>query len=132
VEPRDRVGKGLRGTIMTMTTDTTMASGLPVEFAALEPFSAWIIEKQDDRYERRLASSMEEMQALYDTMMPLLPAIIEYCNRFSLDDLPDSVHKLMLLSYSLVQASFPVEAWKQARVPDSGAAYIACIREPLV
>lgn len=115
---------------MTTTTDSTTASGLPLEFADLEPFSRWILESQDARYEHRLASSMDEMTALYDTMMPRLPAIIEYCNQFPIDDLPDAVQKLMLLTYSLIQASFPVEAWKQARVPDSGSANISCIREP--
>jgi len=117
---------------MTLTSDQMTASGLPAEFADLEPFAAWILETQDARYAHRLASSMDEMQALYDTMMPRLPAVIAYCDQFPIDDLPDAAHRLMLLAYSLIQASFPVEAWKQARVPDSGAAAISCIREPLV
>jgi hypothetical protein len=33
---------------------------------------------------------------------------------------------------SLVMVSFPVEVWKQPRVPDSGAAYLDLIREPVV
>jgi hypothetical protein len=33
---------------------------------------------------------------------------------------------------SLIMVSFPVEVWKQARVPDSGAAYLDLIREPVV
>jgi hypothetical protein len=28
--------------------------------------------------------------------------------------------------------SFPVEVWKQPRVPDSGAAYLDLVREPVV
>ena len=115
-----------------MTTDQLTPSGLPVEFADLEPFAGWILESQDARYERRLASSMAEMQALYDTMLPRLPAVIAYCDQFSLDDLPEPAHKLMLLTYSLVQASFPVESWKQPRVPDSGSAVISCVLEPSV
>ena len=31
---------------------------------------------------------------------------------------------------SLVMVSFPVEVWKQPRVPDSGAAYLDLITEP--
>jgi hypothetical protein len=33
---------------------------------------------------------------------------------------------------SLVMVSFPIEAWKQPRVPDSGAAWVECIREPVI
>jgi hypothetical protein len=33
---------------------------------------------------------------------------------------------------SLVLVSFPVEVWKQARVPDSGAAYLDLVSEPAV
>jgi len=29
-------------------------------------------------------------------------------------------------------ASFPVEVWKQPRVPDSGAAYLNLVQEPVV
>jgi hypothetical protein len=117
---------------MTTTAEHTTASGLPAEFADLEPFAAWILETQDERYRRRLEVPMQEMQALYETMMPRLAAIIEYCNAYPLDDLPDPVHKLLQLTYSLVQVSFPVEVWRQNRVPDSGSAAIACIREPRI
>lgn len=116
----------------TSTTTDTTASGLPAAFADLEPFAGWIIETQDARYDRRLASSMDEMQAFYDAMFARLPDIIEYCNQFPVDDLPDPARTLMLLTFSLVQISFPVEAWRQARVPDSGAAAISCVREPLI
>jgi hypothetical protein len=113
-------------------TDSTTAGGLPSQFCDLERFSAWILERQDDRYNLRLASTMAEMQALYDTMMPRLPAIVEYLDQFPVDDLPEPARKLMLLTFSLVQASFPVEAWRQPIVPDAGAAHITCTREPLI
>ena len=40
--------------------------------------------------------------------------------------------RLLELSYSLVNVSFPVEVWRQARVPDSGAASMDVIVEPAV
>lgn len=116
---------------MTTTIDTT-ASGLPAQFEAFEPFAAWILETQDARYEKRLASTVEEMQALYDTMMPRLQEVIDYCNQYDIDDLPEPVRKLMFLTFSLIQASFVVEAWRQPNVPDAGAAVINCIREPQI
>ena len=36
----------------------------------------------------------------------------------------------MRLLYSMIMVSFPVEAWGQARVPDSGAAQLDCVLEP--
>lgn len=116
---------------MTTTIDTT-ASGLPAAFADLEPFADWILETQDARYEKRLASTVDEMQAFYDVMFPRLQDVIDYCNQYDIDDLPEPVRKLMFLTFSLIQASFVVEAWRQPHVPDAGAAYITCIREPQI
>jgi hypothetical protein len=39
---------------------------------------------------------------------------------------------LLWLYYSLVNVTFPVEVWRQPRVPDSGAAAFPCILEPAV
>jgi hypothetical protein len=34
--------------------------------------------------------------------------------------------------YALVTVSFPVEAWRQLRVPDSGASSIDAVLEPAI
>ena len=47
---------------------------------------------------------------------------IEYLDRYALTTLPDDATHLLWLCYSLVNVSFPVEVWRQPRVPDSGAA----------
>ena len=62
---------------------------LPNEFADLEPFAAaWCLASEPARYEKRLASSMAEMQAFYDAIVPRAKAAIAYLDRHSLDDLP--------------------------------------------
>ena len=109
---------------------STTASGLPAAFADLEPFAMWILETQPERYARRLAAPMAEMQAFYDVAFPRLAEILEYCDEHPIDDLPDDVRKLMHLVFSLIEVSFPIEIWKQGRVPDSGAAAMDCILEP--
>jgi hypothetical protein len=114
-----------------LTAETT-ASGLPAQFSALEPFADWIIEKQNDRYMKRINSPMAEMQAFYDVGFPLMPELIDFIQQYDLDDLPDEVRLLMRLIFSLVEVSLPVEIWRQGRVPDSGAAHVECIREPLI
>ena len=105
---------------------------LPAEFAALEPFSDWVLASEPERYARRLASSMAEMQAFYDAAFPLLEPAMAHLDEFSAGELPEPERTLMLLMMSLVTVSFPVEVWKQARVPDSGAAYLDLVSEPAV
>ena len=105
---------------------------LPSEFSDLERFSDWCLPTEPERYAKRLASSMAEMQDLYDTCFPRLEDAIAYLDRFPLDELPDDARSLMHLMQSLVMASFPVEVWKQPRVPDSGAAYLNLVQEPVV
>ena len=65
---------------------------------------------------------MAEMQAFYDAITPRAEEAISYCDKFPLDDMPEDVLNLMHLLYSMIMVSFPVECWKQPRVPDSGAA----------
>jgi hypothetical protein len=105
---------------------------LPSDFAALEPYADWILATEPERYAKRLASSMEEMQAFYDAAFPSLEAATAHLDAFDLGDLPEPERNLLLLMFSLVMVSFPVEVWKQARVPDSGAAYLDLVVEPRV
>lgn len=107
-------------------------STLPAEFADLEPFSDWCLEFEHERYAKRLASTMAELQALYDAAFPRLEAAMAYLDRYALDALPEDATHLLWLCYSLVNASFPVEVWHQPRVPDSGAARIDVVVEPAV
>ena len=44
----------------------------------------------------------------------------------------DDARALMHLMQSLVMVSFPVEVWKQPRVPDSGAAWVTITKDPVV
>jgi hypothetical protein len=105
---------------------------LPDDFADLEPFSDWCLEFEHERYTKRLASSMDDMQSFYDAAFPRLEAIIEHLDRYDLDALPEDARHLLWLSYSLVNVSFPVEVWRQPRVPDSGAASMDVVVEPAV
>ena len=105
---------------------------LPSEFADLEPFLDWDLATEPERYAKRLSSTMEEMQAFYDAVFPRLEDVIAYCDRFPLNDLPEDARTLMHMMQSLINVSFPIEAWKQPKVPDSGATYVDCIKEPVI
>jgi hypothetical protein len=109
-----------------------VTTALPPEFADLEPFAEWCLPTEAERYAKRLASSMDELQAFYDAAFPRLEAILAFLDPMALDSLSDDARRLLELSYSLVNISFPVEVWRQARVPDSGAASMDVIVEPAV
>jgi hypothetical protein len=105
---------------------------LPTDFSELEPYTDWSLETEAKRYAKRLSSSMDELQSFYDAAFPRLQDAITYLNTFELHALPEDARRLLWLQYSLVNASFPVEVWRQARVPDSGAASVDMVVEPAV
>ena len=107
-------------------------SMLPPEFADLEPFAAkWCLATEGERYSVRLASTMDEIQAFYDAMVPRAEEAIAYCDKFPLDDMPDDALNLLYLLYSMIVVSFPVECWGQPRVPDTGAAALDLVSGPV-
>ena len=89
-------------------------SKLPEEFAGLERFADWCLPTEEERYAKRLASSMEQMQELYDAGMARLEDIMVYVDaRFPLAGMPDDAKALVHLGQSIVMVSFPIEVWKQ-------------------
>jgi hypothetical protein len=107
-------------------------STFPAEFADLEPLAEWALEFERERYAKRLASTMDELQSFYDAAFPRMGEAMAYLDQLDLNALPDDAKRLLWLCYSLVNASFPVEVWRQPRVPDSGAASMDVVVEPAV
>jgi hypothetical protein len=105
-------------------------TSLPAQFADLEPFTDWCLPSEGDRYAKRVASSMDELQAFYDAALPRLEDSADYLESVSIDGISDEDRNLLWLFSSLVTVSFPVEVWRQARVPDSGAASVDVTVEP--
>ena len=104
----------------------------PPEFADLEPFADWALATEAERYDKRLSSTMAEIEAFYDAAFPRLEAALAHLDQLPFDSLPEDATRLLWLCYSIVNASFPVEVWRQPRVPDSGAAKFEMVVEPAV
>lgn len=109
-----------------------MTNILPADFAELEPFADWSLETEAERYAKRLSSSMDQIETFYDAAFPRLEDAMAYLDKFELKKLPEDATRLLWLYYSVVNASFPVEVWRQPRVPDSGAATMDAIIQPAV
>ena len=104
---------------------------LPADFADLEPFADWALPSEFDRYGKRLATSMADLQAFYDAAFPRLEEGTDYLKSVTLEGISDEDRNLLWLFSSLVTVSFPVEVWRQPRVPDSGASSIDVVVEPV-
>jgi hypothetical protein len=104
---------------------------LPAQFEDLETFSDWILPTEAERYAKRIASSMDELEAFYDAAFVKLEDGAEYLKSVELDGIADEDRNLLWLFASLVTVSFPVEVWRQPRVPDSGASSIDATTEPV-
>ena len=108
-----------------------MTTSLPAEFYDLAPFADWALEREADRYAKRLASSMDELQAFYDAAFPRLEESTDYLKSVALEGISEEDQHLLWMFSALVTVSFPVEVWRQARVPDSGASSIDVVVEPV-
>lgn len=102
---------------------------LPAEFADLESYADWALPTETERYDKRLASSMAELEAFYDAAFPRIDDAMKYLDNYDLNQLPEDALRLLHLYCALMTVSFPVEVWRQPRVPDSGAASFDCIVE---
>jgi hypothetical protein len=104
---------------------------LPAEFAEVEPFAAtWCLATETERYARRLAGTMPEMQAFYDAFFPRLEEAIAYCDTFPLDALPEDAERLLQLIYSLVMVSMSIEIFHQPKATDGADAELERVEEP--
>jgi hypothetical protein len=104
---------------------------LPDRFVELVPFAGWALPSEADRYAKRLASTMDELEAFYDAAFPRLEDGTDYLKSIALDGISEADRNLLWLFSALVTVSFPVEVWRQPRVPDSGASAIDVVVEPV-
>ena len=105
---------------------------LPPQFAELELFAAdWCLPTEPERQAKRFASTMGEMEAFYEAIVPRAEEVISHLDGFALDALPEEETNLLHLVYSMIQVSFPIECWRQPTVPDTGSATFDCIVEPV-
>src|SRR3546814_6036434 len=79
---------------------------LPEGFEALEPFQAyWGVPDTQTRRERREASTMAEITAFYDVILPLAPAAMKHLEGFALDAMPPAEARLFELVLALAHRS---------------------------
>lgn len=91
---------------------------LPEAFADLERFSGWILPTEAERMQKRRDSRLEDLQALYDAMLPRLEAILSHLNKFPLDAMPEREERLLKLTYALAEVTPFVEQYHRTVLPE--------------
>ena len=92
---------------------------LPDQFCDLEPLArVWILPTEAERHAKRLASTITELRALYDALMPRIEEVLAYLSAFQLDNLPPEGRNLLSLACSLAEIGPAVELYGQPEVPD--------------
>lgn len=95
-----------------MNAMNAVNTSLPKDFEMLEPLVAdWALQTQDARQARRKASSRGELQYFYDNMLPRMPAILKYLDRYPLGELPLDVSRLLALSLSMAEVAPHIELY---------------------
>jgi hypothetical protein len=91
---------------------------LPETFRDLEPFAEWALATETERKNKRLASTMAELQTFYEAILPRMEAAISYLNQFPLDAMPTEAQRLFHMTLSLAEVAMAVELFKQPGVAD--------------
>ena len=105
---------------------------LPSAFAELEGFAAtWCLATETERWNARIASTMTEMREFYDAFFPRLEEAIEYCDKFTLDGLPDDALNLLHMIYSLIMVAMAVEVMHQPAPVSAADAVMIRTDEPV-
>jgi hypothetical protein len=104
---------------------------LPPLFEDLEPFARpWCLATGEERFAQRMASSMPELQALYDAAFPRIADALAYCDKYPLADLPTDARRLLELVHSTIVVAMCVEIWHQPSVIDGADARLDRVGEP--
>lgn len=78
-----------------------------------------VLATTEDRLQKRLSSSFDELKAFHDAMLPELQSIIEYLNRFPLAELAGEDLKLARAALAMCEVDNAIHKWGEP-VLDTG------------
>jgi hypothetical protein len=90
---------------------------LPAGFEDLEPFAAhWALPTQRARREKRLASTMDEINSFYKALLPRVEAIAKRLGSRRIDQLAADQLRLLWLAFMFMAVAPAVEIFGQPEV----------------
>jgi hypothetical protein len=87
---------------------------LPEPFEQLTPWVAqWALATERERYEKLHRSSIEELREFYAAMLPCMPEILAYLDRYTVSTMPDEARALFHLAMTFAETAHPIDLkWK--------------------
>ena len=82
----------------------------PAQFSEWEKFAAWSIPTQQERTQKRIHSSIEEINTLHGAVSPRIDEALDYLNQFPLDSMPADAGALFNLILSVAEIG-PYAEW---------------------
>jgi hypothetical protein len=96
-----------------------MDDNLPPGFEAAQRYVAiWVLPDAAARMAQRQASTIEDLRAFYETMLPLGEATLGHLRQFALGEVPPDAERLLKLMLALAEVAPAVEWYGQPRVTD--------------
>lgn len=96
------------------------ASRLPKGFTALERWlDDWVLADSSARLDKRMRSSLDELRAFYDGMLPHAEAALAYLAQRQLGALDEAEEKLLKLMLSLAEVGPAIEWYGTGNYPDA-------------
>lgn len=93
-----------------------MSGQLPSAFADLEPWLDWSLPTMAERSARRSGSSMQQLQAFYDAMLPRMPEVLAYMSEIPVGDGTREDACLLDLTKSLAEIAPAVELFGEPTI----------------
>lgn len=95
-----------------------MIAALPAAYADLEPLAQqWSLATESKRAQRHLQAHYPELEALYHTLLPRMPSILDDLNPKPIDTFDAGEQRLFWLALSFVEAAVAVERFQCADMP---------------
>jgi hypothetical protein len=111
---------------------TVAEQRLPSAFAEYERFAEkWCLATEPERWEARLSTAMPDLHDFYDSFTPRFEEAIDYCDKFTLDDIPEDALNLLYLVYSMIMVSMGIEVFGTQKPTDSADAVINRVSAPV-
>ncbi|WP_324742485.1 hypothetical protein U8326_03895 [Tsuneonella sp. CC-YZS046] len=83
---------------------------------AIEAFlDDWAGATPAERVAKRTSSSMEEINAFYDSMLPWMEEILVYLNQYPLEEIPDEARGIANAALAMCEVDNPVR-WKETEL----------------
>lgn len=89
---------------------------LPEPFQDLAPYLAWSLPTERERSAKRQSSTMAEITAFYQAMLPRMEEVLPYLAQFPPEHVPVDVQRLFYLTLSLAEVAPAVENFGQPSV----------------